>query len=246
MPVTPHTHEISASAGIITAGVADWIRKINEPFADPERATYDYRLFIDDLKLPYTDTTNENGQRAITQHDQLAGWTIDFLRRYDDLLGETKDAMLGRQIFCTQTYIAQLFRMQTMLQATDEADYLARLPQNGVAGINLAITIDEALRKTLAASDEISVHTLADGTTTLNNRQEAHVEILHQVGHLDAGETVSGTVVDNLDLQAWWTGLVVEYVVFGAKERDGELAAVPVLDPASTDAEPIVYFPFET
>lgn len=246
MSLATHSPEINASTEVIAAGIADWIRKVNEPFTDPERATYDYRLFTDDLKLPYDDEANDNGQRVITQHDQLVAWTADFLGHYDDLADEAKDVMLGRQIFCAQTYIAQLVRMQTMLQATDEADYLAHLPEDDVTDTGLAITVGGALRKTLAdlSKSEPTVRTLTEGAMTLNSRYLAYMKGLYPTGHLYVGETNSEPAVDNLDLQIAWAGLVVEYVVFGASERGGELAAVPSLDPASTEAAPTIYFPF--
>lgn len=249
-----HTGEIGVAAEVIAGGITAWLKKVNGSDASFEQATSDYRLFMESLALPYSET-GQNGHSENSPRDPLTTRTMQFLRHYEDLGTEAKNIMLARQLFWAQTYIAHLFRLQNMLQASDENDFFQLLQKGHAAGIDIGVVVDEKLEKmytTVPQPDEfypagnVTIEDLALGTTTLNERYKGHVEALHQNGHFDAGEKSSLTIVENLDLQTWWTELAVDYVIFGAGERGGRLTDVPSLDPASTSQHPILSYPFAT
>lgn len=45
-------------------------------------------------------------------------------------------------------------------------------------------------------------------------------------------------------MQVSWLNLGVDYIVFAAEQRDGELGHVPFLEPKSISEDPRVYYPF--
>jgi hypothetical protein len=183
----------------------------------------------------------------------LADWTAGFEEHYDEFDAADNEYAIARQIFCGQMSLSGLFRAQCMLQATDQEDYYHRRIDGDCTGIDLESTVDKRLSGLFGGAvpdaedfgkPRIFLPELVRQTKDANRRQLRNMQYLHEAGRHHMSQQHSPVIEKLIDLQVFWTNLIVNYIGFAAGERDGQLGFVPFLEPKSISDDPQVYYPF--
>jgi hypothetical protein len=249
-----HTHEAApvTSATIVVRGTDSWLQKeIGSSVAGANHYLDDHEAFLRQLALPLSNPLNQNAQKNAKYHFRTIEDTHAFIQDYGKVHVDQQDKILARQMFNILMQLSGLFRVQCHLQAENQEDYYRRRLDGGSIGVDLEQVITERLEWLFTEVPEpdafyyagVDREGLVDQTVFLNASQSQFMGNLQDLGAMDAGHEKSRTVDDCIDWQRHLTRLFVDYTVFSASQRGGQLAAVPLLRPGE-DRQ--IYYPFSS
>jgi hypothetical protein len=192
------------------------------------------------------DTFIQSGvAKAKSHYDRLWSRTSQFQAL------KSRDKFIALQIFDAQMGMSGAFRTNCRVMALDQADYLAKRYGNSPLGIDIGKQIDERLYRhfgRIPSSEDLRMarvlpETLISSTHDTNQLRLSTIQRISQAEDIDSPAKKINSSSRLIRLQERWMDLAVDYVVFAAQQRGGDLAAVPMIEPKSiTDAA--VYYPF--
>lgn len=163
-------------------------------------------------------------------------------------LDPSDDYQSARFLFNSLMQVSGCYRNQCYMEAKDADDYKERRLK--AVGIYLGTTVLHRLMDTVPASGSF-----AEADITLEELDKVRVEVSEAgeeavrkvckrtVAGFDFGVPDSMSAKFMMEAQHAWLNLSSDSVVFAAKIRGGELAAVPFLEAKSISEEPQVIYP---
>jgi hypothetical protein len=243
-------------ATAIAEVIHDWLQaEIESSMSGRNHVLDDWDKFQQDLRLPFNDPRNQDGQKIRSHHNRLHLWTL-MPEQYDHLT--TDDKFLAQQTWAALMMVSGAFRKQCFIQSYGQNSYEQRRREQGPAGINIADTVQRRLdeydrnmelpRFGIRGFHDSQWSMLQDQTLRINDDWLGASKAVHDLA-LRATEPPTMTYVPLLEMlehaQRDWTRLAADYMVFSAVQRDSGWAGVPMLEPKSISEDPRIYRPFE-
>lgn len=245
----------------ISAVIEDWLAaEVISSGTERNEVLDDYKKVLKTIDKGYGDDSNWIYNKHNSHvYVRMPIWWEAFLNT--DPTDPTYDEWSAKIAFNALMQMSGTYRNQCYLQAADPEinpdDYINRRRSKpiGFNPIN-------------AVNDRLATHFLAETWSEEANFSKANIDIrkldqkrqktirrgnesittmLRRVADgKDLHQEKSKSVNEMLDAQYNWLTFVVDCVTFAAKVRDGELAAVPLLEPKSISAipPPEVIYPF--
>jgi hypothetical protein len=192
------------------------------------------------------DTFIQNGlAKAKNHYDRLKLRTSQFQAM------ESYDKFIALQIFDTQMGMSGAFRTQCRVMAVDHQDYLAKRYGNSPLKIDIGKQINKRLDRhfgRMPSAEDLRMarvlpETLISQTHATNQLRLSTIEKISRDEDFDLPLNKVNYSTRLERLQNAWMNLGVDYIVYAAQQRGGDLASVPMMQPKSiTDAE--IYYPF--
>jgi hypothetical protein len=228
---------------VIADGMHEWLyAEIQNSYSNNNAVLNDYPGFEKDLALPFDHPANVMASKARSHHQRLKLWT-DEVFAYDD-----SDPAIARQLFGVMMGLSGAYREQCFVVSNDQFGYMRLRYSNQPLGADLR----EVVRGRVVAQfghepaeselEHVSIakSELITRTHQVNNFRE------ETVANLYSQKPVRGVrkalIARRLaDLRRAWYELGVDYILYAAQQRGGELAKVPFLEPKTIAAAELVY-----
>lgn len=216
------------AAEAITEAMEDWL------LAEVEESRIGRNAVLDNIYRPnFIDGGKREGH-----FNRLVLWTRQFANE------SHHDYMTARQLFATQMKLSGLFRIQCRILASSQEDYEQRRFGNYPSGINIGRQVNyhlnESAGSTDLASKTIGLERLVADTLRLNEEEYDSLGRLPNQTNLRR----IGNYIKLQRMQREWLDLSTDYIIYAAQVREGNLAAVPFLEPKSISENPQTYYPF--
>jgi len=241
--------KVREAGQVVSTAFGNWLRaEIISSGVERNQELDRYDKMVAGLKLGYEDEKNLSVQKHRSHvFNRMPVWWEAFITtppnhpKYDEMA-----AQIG---FNALMQVSGTWRMQCYEQAADAEDYLRRR-QSQPMGFDPTAAVTDRLATHLSAgtwedtADFQKENNYIDINKLDHRRQRAirvgdrAVRTICERVAVDLGQERSKSVREMLDAQYNWITLTADYVTLLAKVKDGDLMAVPLLEPKSISAEP--------
>lgn len=245
--MSEHNRALAISVHEKIATVFDrWLdAEVVNSYSNGNAVLNDYSGFEKSLTLSYQDPANVDAGKARSHYDRLTLWTDEGFANNDK-----SDQAHARQMFAVMMGLSGAFRMQCFVASLNQEGYMSRRYIDGSLGLDMDEQVQQALHKRFGrfpqASDlksaVVDKKELIDSTHRVNKLRDATSADLFTGRKLSTIQRPH-QALKWLQLRQNWVDLGVDYALYGAQMRDGDLSMVPMLEPR-TIAEARLIYPF--
>jgi len=234
---------IERHARLITDGIHTWLAaEVKSSGSDHNSVLDDYDRSVELLK------TNPAASFTFQKHEgHMSRFFSKFWPIYE--AEPESDYAIAQIAFGGLMEISGGYRNQCYITSKSAEDYLKT--RQKVIGIGISDTVAAKLEQRLPSSGDFSKASIT--SMVLKDKLEGAIDASdtayrevwsRAVTQRDFGLPASPSVEQLINDQANWLRFVSDAVILAAKQRDGELTAVPFLDARSINHDPQVYYPF--
>ncbi len=242
--------KLQPSSEAISEAVYDWLEAEVATSSNPEDVNAvlnDYTSAIAGLHGGFEHPKNFTWNKAQSHISRL---NSDF-EIFADTLPNDKyyDKIAAKIIFDGLMQVSGSYRNQCYVEARDAEDYIER--RQKAIGLNIANTVRNRLIDLVPQSGDfssakISVESLGERVKQVSQLGETAVKRLCSRAALgyDFGTPGSRSAQEMISAQYNWLNFALDSLILVAKYKDGDIAAVPFLEPISiTEQSGSLYYP---
>lgn len=236
-------NRVEAASGQISSTFYDWLKaEVDSSGIERNKILDNYDGAVEGLRGGWNHPKNFIARKVESHLARLPLWFEAFS------LDPSDDYQAARLVLAGLMQVSGSYRSQCYVEAQSKEDYLHR--RKKAVGYEISQTIHEHLRTHLPSTGNF-----AKADISLDSLNEDRIEVERvglqavralcartQYGY-DLGQEGSRSAREMLDAQHHWLNFATGCLTLVAKERDGNLAAVPFLEPRSiTDQSGKLYY----
>ncbi len=229
---------------VVSGAIHSWLLdEVASSSADRNQYLDDYVSWREQIKYRYDDPRNLTVAKNQAHLDRLPVWW----QAYE--IDPLQDEACAKISFAGLMFISGAFRNQSRFQARDAEDYQTR--RKAGIGIDIESAVSTRLHTHLPRTANFANAKIT--METLNNRRKQSERVTElavkaicarAVYGYDVGQEHSRSVNEVKQDQYAWVTFVADCITLAAKQRRGELVAVPFLHPINISDNPGVIYPF--
>ena len=226
-------NRVGAAAEKVTEVIESWlVAEVKSSSTGVNEYLNDFDEMVRRLQLGYNNDNNWAAEKCKSHSSRLPKWW----QAYED--DPSNDFAAARIGFGGLMQISGAYRDQCYIRAQNYTDYLAK--RESAVSIDVEEVVARQLRTHLPKSGDfrtanIDLHLLETNMERTITLGEAAVKYLCDMALFgyDIGYDNSPSASEMDHAQAIWLAFVTDSIALAAKQRGGELAAVPFLEPIS-------------
>lgn len=249
--MSEQSHELSFEAPhlIIARTLGNWLdTEIINSSIDGNAPLDSYAGFQKSLTLPFGDSQSVDTLKTISHYQRLRLWTDELFSKDDS------DEIFSKQLFGIMMNISGAHRVQCLVISPNQGSYNIHRSNNEDLGLSLGKCVTERLVSTHGTvpdaeamkSQAIDKETLINDTFAATDLHYNTVKGFFSGRPLAARRSTWNVVYASrlCAVRREWTNLAVDYISYGAQQREGDISKVPLLEPTTITRAKMIY-PFE-
>lgn len=202
----------------------------------------DYPGFVEALSLDYFDNSNVPAGKSRSHYDRLKLWTEETFPGHS-----SDDEVIARQLFGVLMGLSGAFRTQCLLISSSQNSYMNYRNGPNPLGLDVKGQVQQRLQQRFGKQPDLNdlkkpvvteTELIEDTHITNGLRRQTEQELFSQKRMFTMRKVLNASRL--LHVRREWLNLGVDYMLFAAQTRNGDLAQVPFLEPKTITAAKLV------